>query len=150
MFAVDTNVLVYAADRSSPFHEACRASLSAWRSRPDAWFLTWNVVYEFLRVVTHPRVMPQPWAAADAWAFVEALLEAPGLTMLTATERHAAVAAAVIGEMPWLSGNLLHDAHTAILLREHGIRRIYTRDAGFHRFRFLEPIDPVAEPDHAS
>jgi toxin-antitoxin system PIN domain toxin len=146
VFAVDTNILVYAADRASPFHEPCRGSLSAWRSRPDAWFLTWNVVYEFLRVVTHPRVMPRPWTAPDAWTFVEALLEAPGLTMLAATERHAGVAADVMAEMPWLSGNLLHDAQTAILLREHGVRRIYTRDADFHRFRFLEAIDPVALP----
>jgi hypothetical protein len=28
--------------------------------------------------------------------------------------------------------------------REHGIRRIYTRDTDFHRFPFLEPIDPLA------
>jgi toxin-antitoxin system PIN domain toxin len=144
VFAVDTNILVYAADRSSQFHRPCLEALETWRSRPDAWFLTWNVVYEFLRVVTHPRVMTHPWTTPDAWAFVEALRQAPGLTMLAATERHAAVAGDVFAEMPWLSGNLLHDAHTAILLREHGVRRIYTRDADFHRFRFLEPIDPVA------
>jgi len=28
-------------------------------------------------------------------------------------------------------------------MREHGIRRIYTRDTDFHRFPFLEPIDPT-------
>jgi uncharacterized protein len=147
VFTVDTNVLVYAADQSSPFHAPCMKSLSAWRSGPDAWFLTWNVVYEFLRVVTHPRVMRQPWTAPHAWSFMEGLLEAPGLTMLSATDRHSAVAAEVVAEMPWLSGNLLHDAHTAILMREHGVRRIYTRDADFHRFRFLEPVDPVASSD---
>ena len=38
----------------------------------------------------------------------------------------------------------MHDAHTAILMREHGIRTIYTRDADFHRFPFIEPIDPAA------
>jgi hypothetical protein len=37
-----------------------------------------------------------------------------------------------------------HDAHTAILMREHGIRRIVTRDTDYHRFGFLEPIDPMA------
>jgi predicted nucleic acid-binding protein len=30
-----------------------------------------------------------------------------------------------------LSGNLAHDA---VVMREHGIRRVYTRDTGFHRF----------------
>jgi predicted nucleic acid-binding protein len=28
-------------------------------------------------------------------------------------------------------------------MREHGIRRICTRDADFHRFPFLEVIDPA-------
>jgi predicted nucleic acid-binding protein len=28
-------------------------------------------------------------------------------------------------------------------MREHGIRRIYTRDTDFHRFPFVEPIDPM-------
>ena len=36
------------------------------------------------------------------------------------------------------------DAHTAILMHEHGIRRIVTRDADFHRFPFLEVVDPLA------
>jgi predicted nucleic acid-binding protein len=30
-------------------------------------------------------------------------------------------------------------------MREHGIRRIYTRDTDFYRFPFLEPIDPTTE-----
>ncbi len=46
--------------------------------------------------------------------------------------------------MPWLAGNILHDAHTAILMREHGIGRIHTRDAAFHRFDVLDVVDPVA------
>jgi hypothetical protein len=49
-----------------------------------------------------------------------------------------------LGELPHLAGNLMHDAHTAVLMREHGIRVIYTRDTDFHRFPFLELIDPVA------
>jgi predicted nucleic acid-binding protein len=28
-------------------------------------------------------------------------------------------------------------------MREHGIRRIYTRDTDFHRFAFLEVVDPL-------
>ncbi len=59
------------------------------------------------------------------------------------TERHAAVAAEVFAELAHLAGNVIHDAHTAVLMREHGIRRIYTRDTDFHRFPFLEPIDPT-------
>jgi len=46
--------------------------------------------------------------------------------------------------MPLLSGNLLLNAQTAILMKEHGIRTIYTRDTDFHRFPFLEVVDPTA------
>jgi predicted nucleic acid-binding protein len=59
------------------------------------------------------------------------------------TPRHVEVAAQVIRELPHLTANLFHDAHTAILMREHGIRRVVTRDTDFHRFPFLEPIDPL-------
>jgi uncharacterized protein len=144
VLVVDTNILVYAADADSPFHSACLAWVEAQRPRPDAWFTTWPIVYEFLRVTTHPRVMRQPWRAADAWQFVAAVLASPGMEVLAATPRHAAVAAQVIDELPHLSGNLLHDVHTAVLMREHGIRRIVTRDTDFHRFPFLESFDPVA------
>jgi len=143
VLAVDTNVLVYAADSDSPFHAPCRRWLERQRARPDAWFTTWAVLYEFLRVTTHPRVMRRPWSAGAAWQFVTALLAAPGLTVLVPTERHADVAAEVIAELPHLSGNLMHDAHTAILMREHGIARICTRDTDFNRFPFLEVIDPL-------
>ena len=143
MFAVDTNVLVYAADRDSPFHEACHRRLAEWRSQSGVWYMTWGVVYEFLRICTHPRVLRHPWAATNAWGFIEALLASPAIAMLVPTERHSSVAADVVAELPHLAGNLFHDAHTAILMREHGIRTIYTRDTDFHRFPFLEPVDPV-------
>ena len=80
--------------------------------------------------------------APRAWDFIAALLASPGLSVLTPTLRHADVASEVLAEMPQLSGNIFHDAHTAILMREHGISRIVTRDAEFHRFRFLHVIDP--------
>lgn len=143
MLVVDTNVLVYAADEDSPFHAACLDWLEDRRSRADAWYITWSVLYEFLRVTTHPRVMRQPWNISGAWQFAAALLASPGLGILIPTERHAEVAGQVIAEFPHLAGNLLHDAHTAILMREHGIRRICTRDTDFHRFPFLKVIDPL-------
>ncbi len=144
MLLVDTNVLVYAADADSPDHARSRDWLERQRPRPDAWYTTWAILYEFLRVTTHPRVMRRPWSAPRAWAFVAALLDSPGLEVLVATPQHADVAEQVLRELPHLAGNLLHDAHTAVLMREHGIRRICTRDTDFHRFPFLEVVDPIS------
>jgi predicted nucleic acid-binding protein len=87
--------------------------------------------------------MRRPWSTAAAWEFVTVLLASPGLSVLVATQRHADVAAEVFVELPHLAGNLLHDAHIAILMREHGIGRICTRDTDFNQFPFLEVIDPL-------
>jgi len=70
VLVVDTNVLVYAADVDSSFHDRCRAWLEQYRGRADAWYTTWAILYEFLRVTTHPRVMRRPWSAPAAWGFV--------------------------------------------------------------------------------
>lgn len=37
----------------------------------------------------------------------------------------------------------MHDVHTAVLMREHGVSRICTRDVHFRRFPFLTVIDPL-------
>jgi toxin-antitoxin system PIN domain toxin len=143
MLVVDTNILVYATDADSPFHGKARSWLDKRRAQPDAWYITWSILYEFLRVTTHPRVLRRPWNAPEAWAFVAALLDSPGLDVLVPTSRHAEIAREVITEFPFVSGNLFHDAHIAVLMREHGIRQICTRDTDFHRFTFVEVVDPL-------
>jgi predicted nucleic acid-binding protein len=81
VFVVDTNVLVYAADVRAVEHQRCRTLLEGWRHQNGAWYLTWGICYEFLRVVTHPRVLRQPWTVAEAWHFLAAVRAAPGLSM---------------------------------------------------------------------
>jgi hypothetical protein len=145
MFVVDTNILIYAADKDSPDHGRCRALLEQWRAQATPWYVTWGIVYEFLRVVTHPRVLTRPLPPAHAWLFLDALFAAPQLRILTETDRHRHVAAEVFAEVPDITGNLVFDAHTAVLMRENGLRVIYTRDADFNRFPFLDTIDPITE-----
>ena len=143
MLVVDTNVLLYAADQDSEFHAPCRRLLEDLRVQPAPVFLTWSICYEFLRVSTHPKVFRSPWTPAAALRFVDALLTAPGISLLRPTERHAAVLAQTLAEYPDVRGNLMHDLHTAVLMREHGVSRICTRDADFHRFAFLSVVDPL-------
>ncbi len=143
MLVFDTNVLVYAVDEVSPFHDRCRRKIMQARDDPSPAFLTWNVCYEFLRVTTHPRVSRFPWTPGESWDFLRALLESPGFDLLVATERHATVFAWTLKEFPDLAGNLFHDLHTAVLMREHGVSRICTRDTDFNRFPFLTVVDPL-------
>src|SRR5437764_6157801 len=144
MFIVDTNVLVYSADPDSEFYQPCRRRLQIWRQQTAPWYVTWNICYEFLRLSTHSRVFRQPLTLAQGCRFLESIFESPSAGVLLPTARHAALLSELITELPHLRGNILHDAHTAVLMREHGIREIYTRDTDFHRFPFVKVIDPVS------
>lgn len=143
MFVVDTNVLLYAADEDADEHARCRELVEGWRRQASPWFVTWGICYEFLRVSTHRRVYRSPWSPDAAWGFLQAVLAAPGLTLLMPTARHEAVLDQTLEELPGVRGNLFHDLHTAVLMREHGVSRIYTRDTDFHRFPFLTVLDPL-------
>ena len=143
MLVIDTNVLLYAADKQSEFHRPCRGLIEQRLDDPAPDFLTWNICYEFLRVSTHHRVFRSPWNSNDAWRFIEAMLASPGMEVLVPTARHADVLSLVLRELPDSRGNFMHDLHTAVLMREHGISRICTRDTDFHRFPFLTVIDPL-------
>ncbi|MCY4655030.1 MAG: PIN domain-containing protein [Dehalococcoidia bacterium] len=143
MLVFDTNVLVYAVHRDSPFHLACFNFLEESRDNPEPAFLTWGICYEFMRVTTHPNVLGAPMSFSEAWEFLEDLIESSGFEVLGSTPRHAAVLSEILEELPDLRGSISHDLHTAVLMREHGITRICSRDSDFRRFPFLTVIDPV-------
>ena len=96
-------------------------------------------------MTTHPRVLQSPWSPNEAHLYLFGLLESPGFDLLVSTPRHAAVLAQTMSELPDLRGNLMHDLHTAVLTREHGVSRICTRDSDFRHFPFLAIIDPVQQ-----
>lgn len=145
MLVVDTNVLLYAADRNSEFHGVCQEYLQGLREDASPSYLSWSICYEFLRVSTHPRVFERPWNTRAAWSFVSALLDSPGFEIITATPRHGRILQQTLQELPDLRGNLVHDIHTAVLMRENGISRICTRDSDFSRFPFLRIVDPLRQ-----
>lgn len=47
------------------------------------------------------------------------------------------------GSLP-VRANLVPDAHLAALLRQHGVKTLYTRDADFRKVPLLELRDPFA------
>jgi len=144
MLVIDTNVLIYAANQDMEFHGPCRRTVERCRAETSPWYVTWPICYEFLRICTHSGILPKPWSLGAAWRFLEIILASPVAGILLPTDRHGELLDDLISEIPHLRGNILHDAHTAVLMREHGIREIYTRDTDFHRFPFIKVTDPVS------
>jgi len=145
MFVVDTNILVYAANEDQGEYDICKPLVEKWCNQTGIWHVTWGILYEFMRVVTHPRVFVRPWSSSEAWRFIESLLLSPGLVVLTETERHSTVATEFFNAHRYASGNLIFDVHTAVLMKEHGISTIYTRDSEFHKFSFVSVVDPLKQ-----
>lgn len=115
---IDTNVLVYPAKADSEFHSVCRQFLADRRTDPSPVYLTWGVCYEFVRVVTHPSVYEVPWTSRSALKFLGNLLATDGFFMLTETDRHLDVWSQTPEELPETRGSIMHDLHTAVLMRE--------------------------------
>ncbi len=147
MLVFDTNILVYAIHEDSELHLPCFNFLEKSRRGTEPAFLTWSICYEFLRVTTHPNFLGSPMSLREAWQYLEDLIDGCGFRVLAPTQRHVAVLSDVLEELPDIRGNIAHDLHIAVLMREHGVSRICTHDADFHRFPFLTVIDPIrAEP----
>jgi toxin-antitoxin system PIN domain toxin len=140
---LDANVLLYASDETSPFHARAIVFLEQLARGPELLYLFWPTVMAYLRIATHPSVFASPLPPADAVANVESLLALPHVQTSGERERFWSAWRDVTG-VTGVSGNLVPDAHLAALMRENGVRRIWTNDRDFRRFDGVEVRDPFA------
>ena len=73
---------------------------------------------------------------------MESLTELPRGRMLTEADGFLPVLRDV-GTGVTLRGNAVPDAHLVAVLRQHGVRTLYTADADFRRFGFLDVRNPL-------
>ncbi len=142
-FLLDTNILIYAANPSGKEYGRTRKYLDDRFGEHTPWYLTWGIIHEFFRVVTHPRIFPKPMTHAKAYGFIGDLLTRDEVTILLATSRHWEMLERTLGELSQPQGNFFHDIETAVLLREHGVPEIITADTDFLQFRFLKVLNPL-------
>jgi toxin-antitoxin system PIN domain toxin len=140
---IDTNVLLYAANRDAEEHHRAVSFLHDAAASHGRWYLTEGIVYEFLRVSTHPRVFDRPLTWKEALRFLSPLLESPTFDILTPGTDHWSVLRQVLGEIRRAAGNLFFDVRTVVLMREHGVRSIHTVDTDFLQFSGIEVVDPL-------
>ena len=144
MIALDTNLLIYAYREDSEFHLPAVEQLRPVIEGNSPWALPWPCVHEFVGVVTHERIFKPASPLASALDFLDALMDAPQLHLLSESAgyfeklRELATAAR-------LKGPRIHDARIAALCLHHGVSELWTADRDFSMFPQLKTRNPLVE-----
>ena len=144
MIAIDANLLLYASDTSSAYHQASRRWLESTLSREEPVGIAWAVVLAFLRVGTNQRIRQNAFTLHEAIAIAAGWLERPTVTLLNPGERHWEILREEMTKGQ-ARGPLVTDAHLAALAIEHGCT-LATTDRDFARFPGLDFFNPLDTP----
>ena len=142
MIAVDTNLLVYAHRRDSEWHAAAAGAVQGLAEGRAQWAIPWPCVYEFLAIVTHPRIYAPPSTAAEALKQVQAWVASPSLVLMSEGAEHFHDLEQTV-KAGRVTGPRVHDARVAALCAEHGVQELWTADRDFARFPSLRTRNPL-------
>jgi uncharacterized protein len=139
---VDANILLYAVDEASPFHEAASSWLTTQLNGSRRVGFPWQSLVAFVRISTHERASAHPLTSEQAVAFVADWLEPEVSWIPREGPGHARILTSLITRHQ-LRGNIISDAHLAALAIEHGLE-VCSNDTDFARFSEVRWLNPVA------
>ena len=142
MMLIDTNILLYAANRAAPEHDRASEWLETQLNGTTRVGLPWESLAGFYRIATNPRAMRRPMRGPEAWQIVQDWLRAPVSWIPAPTERHAEVLGGLV-ERYRVTGTLVSDAHLAAIALQHGLE-ICSADTDFARFTEVSWRNPLA------
>lgn len=141
MILPDANLLLYAYDESSPFHERAKAWCEQVMGGPAPVILLPSVVFGFVRISTHPRVFQEPLTVSEASSHVRSWLARRHVQLHEMLPDDVESALHLL-ESAGTAGNLTTDAQiAAVALRLDA--EVHTADLDFGRFprvRFVNPL----------
>ncbi len=138
---LDINVLLYAADSTSPHHVVAREWLNSALTGDGRVGIPWQTVGGFVRIATHPRAQRRPLTTAEAWQVVDSWFSTPVVWVPPATERTVRILERLMLDHH-LSSAMTTDAQLAALAIEHGVA-VVSADTDFARFPTLAWINPL-------
>ena len=124
---LDTNVLVYALDGSSPHHAASRAVLDQAQSSDANLCVTPQTLAEFFSLVTNPKRVSSPKLPEDALAAIESIVALPGLEVLPVPIDVVTRWVELCRQHP-VKGAEIYDLQIVAVMLANGVQRICTFD----------------------
>jgi len=130
----DVNVLMYAYDAGSPFHERALAWLES-EVNGAAFGMSPQALCSAVRILTNPRAVKSPEPLEKVLAFADALLAQPNCERIAPGARHWRIFCELCRQSD-TKGGLVQDAWFAALAIEWGCEWI-TLDRDYARFEGL-------------
>ena len=144
MIVPDANLLLYAYDSDSPFHDAARAWWQACLSGREPVGLTHPTLFAFLRISTNARVYEKPMTLVESAEHMRSWLARRVSQLLQAPADHAQQVITLLESAGVTAGNLVTDAQIAALALSHRAV-VHTADRDFLRFRTVRCHFPIGE-----
>lgn len=141
MILVDANLLLYAEDSLSRFHQPAREWWDEQLSGSRTVCLCWQVINAFIRISTHPKLFQTPLSLKEANATVNGWMQQPCVRLIHATDEHWFYFQKMLMNCQ-AKGNLVSDAHLAALAMEHYCV-ICSTDKDFTLFEGLNWENPM-------
>ena len=142
MIAVDTNLLVYAHRVDMPLHERALKVLEELVASVNSWAIPWPCVYEFISVVTNPRIFKTPSSLTIAFDVVRTWSQGGNLQFIGEGVDFVGVLEKIV--LPTkLSGARIHDGRIAAICVYHGINELWSCDRDFSLFPKLRTKNPL-------
>lgn len=142
MKLIDINVLVYATNRDSPYHDPVKAWWEELLKSGESIALPWIVLTGYVRIATNRSTSGNPVALSQAVDCVEAWLALPNVRLVNETPDFWSLFHQLITEAG-RGGNLVTDAHLAALAIGNGAV-LASCDTDFARFSKLRWENPLA------
>lgn len=142
MIAVDTNVLIYAHRKDSPFHEAAYAAVKGLAESASSWAIPWPCLHEFYAVATHPKVLKPPTSIRDAVNQLEYWMASPVFQLIGESEDYwtRLKDSLMTGK---IAGPGVHDARIAAICKAHHVSVLWSADRDFSRTSGLKIVNPL-------
>lgn len=142
MIAVDTNILVYAHRKDSPWHEHAAACITSLAEASTPWAIPWPCIHEFLAIVTHPRIFRPPTPLNRALADLDIWFASPRLRLIGEPSDYWPHLREVL-RRGGVAGPLVHDARIAAICEGHGVATLFSADRDFSRFPGVAVRNPL-------
>ncbi len=138
---VDANILLYAVDQESMFHEAAREWMENALNGSRRVGIPWMSLTAFVRISTNSRALRDPLSPVEAWQFVDEWLDSPTVWVPGPGRAHREILGRLVRDLD-LRANLVADAVLAAICIEHGLQ-IVSADSDFARFTEISWLNPV-------